>query len=172
MTKFAAQTAVPVEKSRAEIEGILRRYGADGFRYGWADREGKRIEQIEFTTNDRMIRFTVQMPSKDDRRFKFTPARHHLRSEREQVAAWEQACRQRWRALCLAIKAKLEAVECGISEFETEFMAFVVDPETRQTMGEILRPQIAARYAGLSGPIRLPGLPAPEDADVSVGGSR
>lgn len=163
MGRYASDTSVPVEKSRAEIETTLRRYGADGFRYGWADREGKRLEQIEFTTNGRMIRFTLAMPSKDDPAFARTPTKGLLRSPADRVKAWEQACRQRYRALALAIKAKLEAVECGISEFEAEFLAFVVDPLDGRTMGEILRPQIADRYAGLQGSIRLPGLPAPED---------
>ena len=35
MTKYAATTDVPAEKSRAEIEATLRRYGATGFAYGW-----------------------------------------------------------------------------------------------------------------------------------------
>lgn len=163
MARYASETSVPVEKSRAEIESILRRYGADGFRYGWADRDGRRLEQIDFTAKDRMVRFIMAMPSKDDRQFAYTPARHHRRSEPERVKAWEQACRQRWRALALAIKAKLEAVECGISEFESEFLAHIVDPESGRTMEQIMRPQIAQRYSGLEGPLGLPGLPSPED---------
>jgi len=166
--RYAAETKVTVEKSRAEVESTLRRYGADGFRYGWADRDGKRIEQIEFTATDRLIRFTLVMPSKDDLEFKTTPTRGHRRSEKSALQAWEQACRQRWRALALAIKAKLEAVECGISEFEQEFMAHVVDPITGRTMGDLILPQIAQRYAGLDVQIGLPGLPAPEDFETAA----
>ncbi len=36
----------------------------------------------------------------------------------------------------------------GISEFAEEFLAYVVDPGSRQTVGELLRPQIAERYLG------------------------
>lgn len=168
MGRYAAETKVTVEKSRAEIEGTLRRYGADGFRYGWADREGKRIEQIEFTATNRLIRFTLVMPSKDDNEFQLTESRGFQRNEKTILQHWEKACRQRWRALALAIKAKLEAVECGISEFEQEFMAHVVDPMSGRTMGEIIRPQIAQRYAGLDVQIGLPGLPAPEDLEPSA----
>lgn len=156
-----------------EIEQTLRRYGADGFRYGWADREGRRIEQIDFSTHDRLIRFTLVLPSKDDRKFRFTESRNQRRSDKATHEAWEQACRQRWRALALCIKAKLEAVECGISEFESEFMANIVDPVTGRTVGDVMRPQIAQRYAGIeSGRLGFPALPAPEDsASAQINGS-
>ena len=59
--------------------------------------------------------------------------------------AWEQACRQRWRALSLSIKAKLESVESGIEEFESVFMAQVVTPNGK-TLEEEVRPVIAQAY--------------------------
>ena len=52
-----------------------------------------------------------------------------------------QAIRQRWRALLLAIKAKLEAVESGISSIEREFMPFVVMPDGR-ILAEHLEPKL------------------------------
>jgi hypothetical protein len=167
MAKFAAQTSVSVEKSRNEIEAILRRYGADGFRYGWRDVNARRVEQIEFTAKDRHIRFTLTMPAKDADEFKWTAHKDRWqrkrRSESATLEAWQQSCRQRWRALCLCIKAKLEAVESGISEFETEFLAFIMDPETGRTIGDTILPQIKLRYESGGGHIGLPGLPSPED---------
>jgi len=65
-----------------------------------------------------------------------------------QMRNWEQACRQRWRALCLAIKAKLEAVESGISHFEDEFLSQIIDPITKKTGGELIRPELEQRYIG------------------------
>jgi hypothetical protein len=59
--------------------------------------------------------------------------------------AWEQACRQRWRALCLSIKAKLESVESGIEEFESAFMAQVVMPDGK-TISETITPMIEQAY--------------------------
>jgi hypothetical protein len=35
--RYAEKTDVPAERSRAEIESLLRRYGATGFLSGWAD---------------------------------------------------------------------------------------------------------------------------------------
>ena len=55
------------------------------------------------------------------------------------------------------IKAKLEAVETGITEFEDEFLAHIVLPNG-QTAGHWMRPQIAKAYESGSMP---PLLPAP-----------
>ncbi len=139
------------------LRRFLNRYGATAFMY--ATREGLAV--IEFAAAERHIRFSLPLPRRDDPQFQRTPQKGLRRTQDKAYEAWEQACRQRWRALALAIKAKLEAVECGISEFEQEFLAFIVDPASRQTMGEILRPQIADRYAGL--PHVLLGLPAPQE---------
>ena len=37
MSRYAESTSVSSEKSRAEIERTLTRYGATGFMYGWTD---------------------------------------------------------------------------------------------------------------------------------------
>jgi hypothetical protein len=61
------------------------------------------------------------------------------------LAEYEKATRQRWRALALVIKAKLEAVESGITIFEDEFLAHIVLPDG-STAGDWMRPQIAKAY--------------------------
>lgn len=63
-----------------------------------------------------------------------------IRFEME-VPASDQAARQRWRALLLCLKAKLEAVECGITTFEEEFMAHIVMPDG-STFGKWAGPQL------------------------------
>jgi len=85
------------------------------------------------------------MPPKDSREFTHTEGRGSKRSPQDAQKAWEQAGRQRWRALALAVKAKLEAVESQITSFETEFMAHIVMPNGK-TAGEILLPQIEDSY--------------------------
>lgn len=65
--------------------------------------------------------------------------------------------RQRWRALALAIKAKLEAVETGIATFEEEFLNYIVLPDG-VTVGEFIRPQIETAYATGTMPKMLPGI--------------
>lgn len=87
----------------------------------------------------------LPLPDKESPEFRFTPGKHLLRDLESQNKSWEQACRQRWRALALVIKAKLEAVECGISTIEREFLANVVMPDG-STVGDVIEEQIANAY--------------------------
>ncbi|SEM72841.1 hypothetical protein SAMN05192583_1013 [Sphingomonas gellani] len=156
MTRFAATTEVSSSRSREEIERTLERYGADQFLYGWQDEAAL----VGFRMAGRQIRFILQLPKKSDKSFT-----HHSRGARTPEAAlkeWEQAVRQRWRALALVIKAKLEAVESGISVFEDEFLANIVLP-TGETAGAWMKPQIADAYRVGTMPALLPMLPAPEE---------
>lgn len=152
--KFAAQTEVPVEKSRAEIEGTVRKYGASEFMSGWMS--DKAI--VGFKMREKLLRFVLPLPDPKDKKFTtyMRGMNKWTRSEEVAQGMWEQACRQRWRALLLAIKAKLEAVECGISTFESEFMAHIVLP-TGLTIGETVLPQLPEAFErGGPMPLLLP----------------
>lgn len=153
MARYAEKTKVGAESSRAEIERTLHRYGATGFMYGWE--ENRAI--VGFKMKDRHIRFVLQMPDKNANEFCQTPARGYARDEKGAFAAWEQATRQRWRALALAVKAKLEAVEAGIATFEQEFLAHIVLPDNR-TVGEWIKPQIQTAYESGKMPKLLPAV--------------
>lgn len=153
MSTYAKDTSVSTDRSRAEIEKTLTRYGADTFAYGWAGDKA----QIGFAAHGRHVRFILRMPDKNDPEFTLTPTGKRSRSDDQAYAAWEQACRQRWRALNLVIKAKLEAVESGISEFEEEFLAHIVLPNGT-TAGDWLRPQIEEAYVTGKMPEMLPAL--------------
>ena len=152
--RFASETTVPSETSRAEIERLLRRYRATGFAYGW---QGNRA-MVQFEMADRRVKFILPMPERQAREFTHTPAKGQLRSPQAQEDAYEQAVRQRWRALLLVIKAKLEAVEVGITTFEDEFLAHILLP-SGETVGERTRPQIALAYR--DGSDLPPLLPVP-----------
>lgn len=138
------------EISRLEIERTLIKYGAVNFAYAMS--AGKAM--IGFTMEERQVKFILPLPRIEE--FRLTPTKRD-RTEKSQHDAWEQACRQRWRALLLVIKAKLEAVECGISCFEQEFMANIVLPDGK-TAGDFMLPQIARAYATGIMPPMLPML--------------
>lgn len=147
---YAEHTTVSVEKSRAEIERLLQRYGCDDFAY----RNNRQMAQVAFRMNDRMVRFDLALP--DVESFRATASGRRQRSDADTLKAWEQGCRQRWRALALVIKAKLEAVEAGITSFEVEFMAHMVVPGTGQVFHELALPRIATAYK--IGRLPLPAL--------------
>lgn len=136
---YAAETSVSVERSRAEIERTLNRYGADAFGYTIESA----VVRIAFRMKSRHFRFMLMLPDKTERRF--THSTRGMRSTETALGAWEQACRQKWRALALVIRAKLEAVEANISTLEDEFLAHMVLP-SGETMGEWAKPQIEEAY--------------------------
>jgi hypothetical protein len=140
--RYAQSTAVTSDKSRSEIERTLTRYGATGFIYGWEETQAV----IAFQMQARRIKFHLPMPDKADREFTHTENRGTKRSPEDAARVWEQAGRQRWRALALAIKAKLEAVASGITTFEEEFLAHVVLPNGK-TVGSAMIPQLNHAYS-------------------------
>lgn len=126
--QYASNTSVETGASRAEIERTLMRYGARSFGYMTEDHAGVSRSAISFVAHDRQIRMIVRMPSRDEREFTHTPSTGRLRTPSAALAEWEKACRQKWRALALLVKALLEAVEAEISTFEEAFLAFTVVP--------------------------------------------
>lgn len=152
MTRYAESTSVPADRSRAEIERVLTRYGATGFMYGWQGNTA----QIRFELANRSVKFVLPMPDITDREFNCTPTGKG-RGAAAATAAHAQAVRQRWRALLLVIKAKLEAIEAGISVFDDEFLAHILMPDG-VTVSEHVRPRLEAAYlTGQSQPL-LPDL--------------
>lgn len=147
--QFAKTTEVPVERTRAEIEAVLAKYGADAFAYAV---DGLRA-QLGFRIGGRYYRFALTLPPKDAKRFTALNRAPYTRSPAVAEQLWAQECRSIWRALLLVIKAKLEAVAVGISTLEDEFMAATVLGDG-STMGETMKPQIEEHYR-IGGPPRL-----------------
>jgi hypothetical protein len=143
--RYAAKTEVPVSRTRDEIERTLSRYGAEAFSYGW---DGDRAV-VMFQAEGRRIRFDVVVPG------------DLTESRRAQVE------RQRWRALLLVIKAKLEAVAVGIVTFEEEFLAHIMLPDGSK-VAEWMAPQLKQVYE--SG--QMPELLPPARAALKSGGRR
>lgn len=115
---------MPAERSRGEIETLLRRNGAEGFAYSWTAKE----DMIGFQWQGHKIKFTVPAVTE---------------SQARSLEKRAQLNRQRWRALLLVMKAKLEAVHAGIAIFEEEFLAYVVTSDG-STVGEVLVPRMKA----------------------------
>lgn len=138
---YARETDVSVEKSRSEIENTLRRYGAESFAYA----TDNRTSMIKFKANNRFLRFILPLPDPRDTQFTHMYKGKVRRTPDAAAAIWERACRQCWRALALTIKAKLEAVESGIAEFEDEFMSYIMLPGGK-TVGEVMKDQIETSY--------------------------
>jgi len=126
---YASNTRVPPEKSRADIERCVRKYGASGFVSGW---QGDAV-RIEFLARDRHIRMSMTEPP------------------------GEQPRRSKWRSLLLLVKAKLEAVDAKITTFEEAFLGDIVMPDGR-TVYEATKGPIKLAYETKE-PANLLGAP-------------
>ncbi|MFP4145886.1 MAG: hypothetical protein ACLFV3_12175 [Phycisphaeraceae bacterium] len=157
MSRYASGTNVSVERSQQEVKELLRRYGASKFGLMEDDDQAA----VMFVASGLTVRIVVPLPSIEDEEIALTDAGRE-RSPSATRTAYEKEVRRRWRALILAIKAKLEAVESGISTIEQEFMPFVVMPDGRSFADHAL-PQI--RRAVESGQMPMLGLPEPKGAD-------
>lgn len=143
MGLYAENTKVPVSQSRVDIERLLENHKAR--QYGTAVDYELQSARVQFRLHDRIVRFEIALPD---------------RKKLGEGIRFERAERQRWRALLLVIKAKLESVENSIETFESAFLGQIVMPND-QTMAQIVTPLIAESYKGGKMPKAL--MPAPED---------
>ena len=97
MARYAEGTTVPVEKTRAEIEATLSRFGATEF--GYVTRPKGAV--VEFLVRGRRVRFVLPLADRNDPKFARTPKTGKLRSGVESGKAWDADCRQRWRTLAI-----------------------------------------------------------------------
>lgn len=144
---YASDTQVTSDRSIAEIRRTVQRYGAEQFAF----MEGAASAAVAFVLEGRQVRFSLDLPDRSAAEFRLTPTGKE-RSATSTAGAYEQAVRQRWRALALVVKAKLEAVEAGICTFEQEFLAHLVLPEG-DTLYERITPSLELAFAGHAGPM-------------------
>lgn len=129
MAEYAARTKVPADRTRLEIEALMKKRGADQFLSG-ADEDRA---MLAFRLKGRHIKFILPLGK----------------------SCGAQLERSRWRALLLVIKAKLEAVAIGILTLEDAFLADTVLPDNR-TVAEYMQPQLESAYREGKMPPLLP----------------
>ena len=112
---YAKHTSVPVNQTKGEIEAVLGKYGADKF--GMTIEPGRAV--VMFEAHSRTVRFVLPLPE----------------GQADKIA---QQHRQRWRALLLCIKAKLESVESKIETFDEAFLAHVMTAAGKSVYEHVL----------------------------------
>lgn len=153
---YAKGTSVAVDKTRTELERLLSKHGATQRMLGSDDDTG--FAFVVFRLSDRHVRLRIPLPRRDEKRFR-VDGRGYTRSAEKVYSAWEQACRERWRTLLLLVKAKLEAIQLGLSTVEREFLADVYLPDGR-TVHEALVEDLQSAYTNGTMPKLLgPGSP-------------
>lgn len=151
MAKFAEGTTVSAEKSRAEIETMLRKHGIKDIAIMSMSGAAVVCFQKGFTG------YKITMPAVDATLREFTHTHQGYRrssSDLEKRVAQEE--RRRWRALFLVLKAKLVAASDGVVTFEQEFLAFALTQDGR-TVGEHVIPQLESGGSINAVQLALPG---------------
>jgi hypothetical protein len=153
MSKYAERTTVDSDRSIAEIRKLLTRYGANKFIS--AHDLDELQATIAFQMRGRRIKFVIPLPDPNARDFTHTPQTRKPRTATAAQEAYEQAIRQRFRALALLVKAKLEAIDAGIVTFESEMLNKTMLPNG-MTVEEWAEPQIEQAYLSGKMPPLLP----------------
>lgn len=138
-SKYAQGTAVPVQRSLAELQALCNRFGAKRFGYA-TDENGRSV--VTFATGNRVYRLEVEPSTTSDH--KFTPSGRIRDAATASKAADEETAR-RWRSLVLLMKALLVAVEDGLMTPETALLPWTVLPDGR-TLEEWAVPAIESAY--------------------------
>lgn len=144
--RYAQGTNVSNMQSRMEIERTIMRFDAQHF----TTYQGEKEARIGFEIRGRKVMFVLQMPERETNGIATYKqgAFWVRRTESAIEAQYEQAKREKWRALALYIKAKLAAVDAGITTVEEEFLAQTIVPTEHgaATVAEVMNPQIDQAY--------------------------
>jgi hypothetical protein len=139
---YAAGTVVTADRSRMEIERELTKRGATAFGYNWTGDESV----VAFTLNGLQVRIGLALPRRED--YQDYRAANSRRVSGQKV--YDDEVRRRWRALALVVKAKLVAVDEGITSLEREFLADVVLSDG-MTVLDATRQQIEGARRAITG---------------------
>lgn len=101
--RYASGTRVAPDRSRAEIESTLVRYGVT--HYGVVTTPDAAV--LAFQLAGQNYRITLPLPNPQDRKYTRTST-GQARAATPARQAYEQDVRARWRVLLLVIKARLE----------------------------------------------------------------
>lgn len=141
MARYAETTEVSADRSLGQIQALLKQHGASAFSYG----EDNAKFGVGFVMEGRSYRFIVPLPQPNDPEIRFTDTGKERAAGTVQTLLG-QGRRQRFRALLLVLKAKLEAVEIGITTLEEEFLPALV-LANGETVGQWAKAEIIDRYA-------------------------
>lgn len=139
---YAEGTQVSVSRSRVEIEDLLTKHGATSV---VTIREDT-MNAVMFKLGGR-VGYRFAIPAVEDDEVRYTEG-GRTRGNADVASAKEKETRRRWRALLLMLKAKFEAVESGLVEFEEEFLSHMIMPGSTSTVYDEVRDNIAECYLG------------------------
>lgn len=146
--RYAQDTAVPVARTRGEIDKLLREWGATGIQ--WTDDFHDDRVTLRFAFNmdglRYMARFSIGLQRTNEVRRACTN-RYGKVAEAKFEKALEARGKSEHRLLLLWLKAALNAVAAGIVPIQTLFLPFL-EGKDGKTVGEFFTPNMPALLRG------------------------
>jgi len=139
-------TEVPISRSRAEIERLLRKWGVTAL--SWVDDYETGMVVLRFRwksdPDDKIgytARFTIHVPSDEELEKLAIDKRSGNFSEKKMARLRKSRGKRQHRLLLYLIKTQLEAIEDGIMLPEQVFMSWIED-ETGMTLFDRMLPEL------------------------------
>lgn len=151
---YAENTQVPIERSRAEIESTLRKFGARKIMTLLDDELNTSL--VGFEINNISYKIKIPMPDPNDPDFRKTPTGRRRKSTQTVNNEYIQEAKRRWRSLQIYIKAILIASDDKIIQLETMLMPFIILPDGL-TVSETIIPQLEKAFKDGSLHVKLLG---------------
>lgn len=153
---YASGTTVAAAKTQGEIMGLLGKRGVTKIAT-FSDDE-KRVYSIAFEHDGVPYRCSLPLPDPSEPRFNQYKQGSSIfeRTESAKAKLYEEEVNRKWRAFGMVIKAKIVAVEEGISTMQAEFIGNAI-LGNGLTVAETHAPELA-QLAALG---RLPALALP-----------
>lgn len=131
-----ADTKVSIEKSKEEINNLLKKFGCHGIQWTWLDNQEtlRFLHDFEFNGVKKGLAFEISIPD---------IGKHKGRGYDK---IFTRNDKQSYRVVLYIIKSKLTAIETGVETFENEFLSKILYqlPDGRtQKVGDVILNQIS-----------------------------
>lgn len=149
MKRYASNTNVAIAKSRAEIDRLLRDWGADAIQWSDDFKHDKVMLRFLWTWERQqyVARFTIGLPTAQDLSANAVDGRSGEVSDRKLNTLMRERGKSEHRILALWLKGVFNAVDAGIVTAETIFLPFF-EGHDGKTMAEVALPRLPDLLSG------------------------
>lgn len=149
MRRYAEGTQVPIARSRAEVDKILRDWGADAIQWSDDFRKDQVLLRFLWTWEGQqyVARITLALPTADELSKDAVDGRSGRVSQGKLQTLMAGRGKQEHRILALWLKAAFNAVDAGIVTAEAIFLAFF-EGRDGQTVAEVALPRLPDLLVG------------------------
>jgi hypothetical protein len=158
MRKFAEDTTVPIQRSRAEIDKLLRDWGVEGI--AWQDDFANDHVQLRFVWANGgekyLARVGIKLPGRKSLEDDALDGRTLRVNENKMRKLLDARGKREHRLLALWLKATLNAVDAGLIKAEELFLPFL-EGKDGYTVAEMTIEKLPMLLSGSAERLLLPG---------------